>query len=67
MLPRVSLTMPPHAGSLPVVRSPFQIAGASIAPRGPAPELGQHTEAVLLEAGLSWERIAELREHGAFG
>ncbi len=52
---------------LPVVRVPFEIEGAEIRPRGPAPELGQHTEAVLLEAGLDWEQIIELRENGAFG
>ena len=30
-----------------------------------APELGQHTEEVLLEAGFEWEEIAALRETGA--
>ncbi len=35
--------------------------------QGPAPEFGQHTEEVLLEAGLTWEEIAELREKGAIG
>jgi crotonobetainyl-CoA:carnitine CoA-transferase CaiB-like acyl-CoA transferase len=60
-------TVETDAGPLPVVRAPFQIASAEIAPRGPAPELGQHTEAVLIEAGLSWEQIAGLRERGAFG
>jgi crotonobetainyl-CoA:carnitine CoA-transferase CaiB-like acyl-CoA transferase len=29
-----------------------------------APELGQHTEEVLLEAGLDWEAITRLREDG---
>jgi crotonobetainyl-CoA:carnitine CoA-transferase CaiB-like acyl-CoA transferase len=52
---------------MPVVRVPFEIEGADIRPRGPAPELGQHTEAILLEAGLDWEQIIELRENGAFG
>ena len=32
-----------------------------------APELGEHTEAVLSEAGLSPERIAELRQLGIVG
>jgi crotonobetainyl-CoA:carnitine CoA-transferase CaiB-like acyl-CoA transferase len=36
-------------------------------PQGPAPELSQHTEEVLLELGKSWEDIEALRDAGAFG
>jgi crotonobetainyl-CoA:carnitine CoA-transferase CaiB-like acyl-CoA transferase len=32
-----------------------------------APQLGEHTEAVLLEFGYTWDEIAELRESGAIG
>jgi crotonobetainyl-CoA:carnitine CoA-transferase CaiB-like acyl-CoA transferase len=32
---------------------------------GPSPELGQHTEEVLLEAGLSWDELAALKKAGA--
>jgi crotonobetainyl-CoA:carnitine CoA-transferase CaiB-like acyl-CoA transferase len=32
-----------------------------------APEFGQHTEEVLLEAGYDWQEIAELRSAGAIG
>jgi crotonobetainyl-CoA:carnitine CoA-transferase CaiB-like acyl-CoA transferase len=35
--------------------------------RSMAPEFGQHTEEVLLEAGFDWDEIAELREIGAIG
>ena len=35
--------------------------------RTPAPEFGQHTEEVLLEAGLTWLEIEELRAAGAIG
>jgi CoA:oxalate CoA-transferase len=35
--------------------------------RGLAPEFGQHTEEVLLEAGYTWEEIEHLREAGAIG
>ena len=38
-------------------------------PSGPgewAPELGQHTEMIIVEElGLDWDRIAELKELGA--
>jgi crotonobetainyl-CoA:carnitine CoA-transferase CaiB-like acyl-CoA transferase len=33
----------------------------------PAPELGQHTEEVLLALGLSWEELAAVKEAGAIG
>jgi crotonobetainyl-CoA:carnitine CoA-transferase CaiB-like acyl-CoA transferase len=32
--------------------------------KGPAPELGQHTEEVLLELGYDWEDISKLKEDG---
>jgi formyl-CoA transferase len=35
--------------------------------RRPAPEFGQHTEEVLLEAGYSWAEIEGLRGEGAIG
>ena len=31
----------------------------------PAPDLGQHTEEVLLELGLTWDDLAALKEAGA--
>jgi len=31
-----------------------------------APELGEHTEEVLLEIGYTWDDIAHLRDQGAF-
>jgi crotonobetainyl-CoA:carnitine CoA-transferase CaiB-like acyl-CoA transferase len=37
------------------------------APAGPAPELGQDTETVLLDAGFEWEEIEKLREQGGLG
>jgi len=48
-----------------MVATPVDFYGTPWAPQGPAPELGQHTEEVLLELGYDWERIAALKEKGA--
>ena len=47
-----------------LVASPVQFDESAPALR-PAPELGQHTEEVLLALGLSWEEIAAAKEAGA--
>ncbi len=49
---------------LSVVASPVQFDEMPASIRG-APEHGEHTEAVLLELGHSWEDIGALREQGA--
>jgi formyl-CoA transferase len=33
--------------------------------QGPGPELGQHTEKILLEAGYGWLEIEALKDAGA--
>lgn len=48
-----------------LVASPVQYNNGVIEPKRGAPELGQHTEEVLQELGLSWEEIAALKERGA--
>jgi formyl-CoA transferase len=50
-----------------IVAAPMHFSGHRTAPRGPAPELGQHTEEVLLESGLSWDAIGALRDGGGLG
>ncbi len=50
-----------------IVRSPVEFGGAPHEVHSAAPELGEHTEEVLLERGFSWEEITALREQGAFG
>jgi crotonobetainyl-CoA:carnitine CoA-transferase CaiB-like acyl-CoA transferase len=50
-----------------LVRSPVEFAGEPHAVPSAAPELGEHTEEVLLEHGFTWDEIGALREQGAFG
>ena len=47
-----------------LVASPVQFDEQPVALR-PAPDLGQHTEEVLLELGLSWDEIGVYRDSGA--
>jgi len=54
----------PTHGPIRLVDAPVKFGEARVTARGPAPELGQHTEEVLLEAGYGWEEIAALREDG---
>jgi crotonobetainyl-CoA:carnitine CoA-transferase CaiB-like acyl-CoA transferase len=57
----------PNIAGCRVVNSPVTFGGDDPQPHRAAPELGQHTEEVALEAGLSWEEIARLKERGAIG
>jgi formyl-CoA transferase len=50
-----------------LVAPPMHFDGHHTTPAGPAPELGQHTEFVLLDAGLDWDEITAARESGALG
>jgi crotonobetainyl-CoA:carnitine CoA-transferase CaiB-like acyl-CoA transferase len=52
-------------GSVRMVAPPAGFLGTPAAPSGPPPEAGQHTEAVLLELGYTWEQIIALKERGA--
>jgi len=52
----------PNAGEVEIVDMPIKFGKSEVGVRGPAPELGQHTEEVLLEAGFDWDDIARLRD-----
>ena len=56
---------PVNGGEADVVASPADFAGTPWKPTTPAPELGQHTEEILLEAGYDWDAIAQLKDQGA--
>ena len=57
-----SLIIHERAGAMEVVAAPFEIRGADIDVRGPAPDRGQHTREVLLQAGVEAERVTALIE-----
>ena len=54
----------PRFGALRTVDSPITVAGEAKTPARAAPELGEHTEAVLAELGYSQSAIAELLDRG---
>lgn len=53
------------SGPVPVVPVPVRFSATPGEPAAAAPELGQHTEEVLLELGYSWDDITALRDAGA--
>ena len=50
-----------------IVAAPVSFDDQPTVPQGAAPELGQHTEDILLEAGMDWDQITAIRETGALG
>jgi formyl-CoA transferase len=53
-----------EGGPFTLVANPVQFDETAPTLR-PAPDLGQHTEEVLLELGMSWEDLARYKEAGA--
>lgn len=56
----------PEFGPIRAVGSPVRFSDTPATPSAVAPELGQHTEEVLLEIGYEWDDIERLRTSGAF-
>ena len=54
----------PGGGSIRVLTSPVLFDGKVAPVRSPAPELGQHTEEILLELGYTWPEMGQLKESG---
>jgi crotonobetainyl-CoA:carnitine CoA-transferase CaiB-like acyl-CoA transferase len=49
-------------GVLPTIAAPFLFDGERATPASSAPALGEHTEEVLREAGMSWEEVREIEK-----
>ncbi|MDY6834413.1 MAG: CoA transferase [Chloroflexota bacterium] len=57
----------PSQGKVKVAGIPVKLSETPGKVVGPAPELGQHTEEILVDLlGYSWEDIGQLREKGVF-
>jgi crotonobetainyl-CoA:carnitine CoA-transferase CaiB-like acyl-CoA transferase len=57
----------PGRDGVRLVSSGFTVGGEPVTVRRLAPDHGEHTEEVLLEAGYSWDEITRLREEGVVG
>jgi crotonobetainyl-CoA:carnitine CoA-transferase CaiB-like acyl-CoA transferase len=56
-----------HAEMPRTVAAPFSLQGVALPPPAPGPALGQHSEEILREVGMSPEEIAALKASGALG
>jgi crotonobetainyl-CoA:carnitine CoA-transferase CaiB-like acyl-CoA transferase len=54
----------PTYGRMEVIANPINLSKTPATIRKPAPELGQHTEEVLLEHGYTWEDITRFKGQG---
>ncbi len=54
----------PELGTYRTVNAPMRFQDCEVGPKGPAPTLGEHSDTILAELGLSEKQIAELRTQG---
>lgn len=54
----------PVLGDVKVPGMPFSLSKMETSPRTKAPELGEHTEEVLLELGYGWDDIVQMKDEG---
>ncbi|UCB43875.1 MAG: CoA transferase [Dehalococcoidales bacterium] len=57
----------PTYGHIEGVANPIQLSKITVGVTRPAPELGQHTEEVLLEHNYTWEDIERFKQQGVIG
>ena len=55
---------PAAEGMVTMLNTPIDFSQSSVEPERPCPQLGEHTDEVLLERGYDWERIVELKVAG---
>ena len=55
----------PNGGKMTLVTTPVRFYQNPATVRIPAPEVGQHTEEILLDMGYTWDDIAQLKEQKA--
>lgn len=55
----------PIVGEYRTIDTPIRFKSGGVKARGPAPQIGQHTEEVLLEHNYTWDQIDALRQAGA--
>ena len=54
----------PSGGEMKLVNTPVKFTQNPATIKGPAPQIGQHTEETLLELGYSWEDMVKLKDEG---
>ena len=54
----------PSIGNYPTVNIPMRFATSDVRPRGPAPELGQHTDSILESLGFDKTQLDSLKKNG---
>ncbi|MHB1444240.1 MAG: CaiB/BaiF CoA transferase family protein [Acidimicrobiales bacterium] len=59
------IEVPSEDGPIPMVAGPVDFGSTPWSARSMPPELGQHTEEVLLELGYTWDDIIGMKEAGA--
>jgi len=63
----VMTTIERDGQEIPVIEHPLNFDRVDSGFESPPPKLGEHTEQVFSELGIDDERLAEMREEGAFG
>ena len=59
------IDIPGRSGPIPSVASPVDFPGSPITVSRPTPELGEHTDEILVELGHNWDQIIEWKLAGA--